>query len=170
MYVVRLNRFILCLLGSIWADLFLEVSVHPSHLTLPFPHPKLVMNLLCTVLVHHKSTVVSGIKGPIMTGVLELIQSPLLQGTAPLIQQCRGQHQGCCWLCCTVPNFDAKIVPHHNVGMCMYCMYVCEHDGQHVVLRRSSALSTCQHDVYVSYAIWQGKCRYVRSSEIPKQH
>ena len=49
----------------------------------PLPHPQLVMNLLCTILVHHKSTAVSGIKGPIMTGVLDLIQSPLLQGTAP---------------------------------------------------------------------------------------
>ena len=47
------------------------------------PNPQLVMNLLCTILVHHKSTAVSSIKGPIMTGVLDLIQSPLLQGTAP---------------------------------------------------------------------------------------
>ena len=49
----------------------------PSPFTPPLPscNPQLVMNLLCTILVHHKFTTVSDIKGPITTGVLDLIQS-----------------------------------------------------------------------------------------------
>jgi cullin-associated NEDD8-dissociated protein 1 len=42
----------------------------------------LVMSLLCTVLTSHRSDVINGIKGPIMTKVIDLVRSPLLQGNA----------------------------------------------------------------------------------------